>query len=119
MPLIRGFLKHVPVLCKPEHLEEPEDIVEAFQACASELSGSFSPERRPWRTQVVVEQLDHKDRTVSVSLPSWQVDEPVRVRIDDVTASLRARLRVGYRTFVRANIGATQPELLYIDWQAG
>lgn len=117
MPLIRGFLKYVPVLCRPEELEEPEDIVEALQACASELSGSFSPERRPWRTQVVVEQLDRKDRTVSVSLPSWQVNEPVRVRIDDITASLHAMLKVGYRTFVRANIGATQPELLYIDWQ--
>ena len=117
MPLIRGYLKHLPVLCRPEQLEEPEDIVEAFEACASELSGSFSPERRPWRTQVVVEQLDRKDRTVAVSLPAWQVDDSIRVQIDDVPEPLHEVLKIGYRTFVRANIGTPQSELLYIDWQ--
>lgn len=117
MPLIRAYLKYLPVLCRPEQLEDPEDIVEAFEACASELTGSFSPERRSWRTQVVVEEVDDGDRTVNVSLPAWQVDNPVRVRIDDVPVNLRETLQIGYRTFVRANIGATQPELLYIDWQ--
>lgn len=117
MPLIRAYLKDLPVLCTPEQLEEPEDIVEAFEACASELNGSVSPARRSWRTQVVVEALDRMDRTVSVSLPAWQVDDPVRVRIDDVPVNLRDKMKVGYREFARANIGATQPELLYIDWQ--
>ncbi len=117
MPLIRGFLKDLPVLRKPEQLEEPEEIVEAFGDCVSELRGSFRPERRSWRTQVVVEQIDRNDRTVSVSLPAWQVDDPVRVRIDDVPEPLRDSLRIGHRMFTRANIGAIQPELLYIDWQ--
>ena len=49
MPLIRGYLKDLPVLRKPEQLEEPVDIVEAFDDCVSELSGSFRPERRSWR----------------------------------------------------------------------
>ncbi len=117
MPLIRAHLKNLPVLCTPEQLEEPEDIVEAFKACASELNGLFSPTRRSWRTQVVVEALDPNDRTVSVSLPAWQVDDSIRVRIDDVPGILRDKMKVGYRSFVRANIGATQRELLYIDWQ--
>lgn len=117
MPLIRAHLKYLPVLCTPEQLEEPEDIMEAFELCASELDGSFSPARRSWRTQVVVEALDRKDRTVSFSLPAWQVDNPVRVRIDDVPVNLHGKLKIGHREFVRANIGATQPEFLYIDWQ--
>ena len=116
MPVIRGYLKYLPVLCRPDQLEEPEHIIKALEACASELSGSFTPERRSWRTQIVVEQLDIDDRTVLVSLPAWQVDDPVRVRWDDVPCSLRDRIRIGFWTFVRANIGATQPELLYIDW---
>ena len=119
MLFIRGYLKNLPVLRRPEQLEEPEDIVHALEACASELSGSFTPERRSWRTQVVVEQLDRNDRTVSVSLPAWQLDDPVRVRIDDIPRSLHDKLKIGHRMFGRANIGATQPELLYIDWQTG
>ena len=118
MLLIRGFLKDLPVLRRPEQLEEPEDILEALDDCVSELIGTFRPERRSWRTQVVVEQRDRSDRTISVSLPAWQVDDPIRVRIDDVPSSLRDDLKIGYRMFARANIGATQPELLYIDWQA-
>lgn len=117
MPLIRGFLKDLPVLRRPEQLEEPEDIVEALGDCVSELIGAFRPERRSWRTQVVVERLDPNDRTISVSLPAWQVDDPVRVRIEDVPRYLHDDLKIGHRIFARANIGATQPELLYIDWQ--
>ncbi len=116
MPLIRGYLKDLPVLRRPEQLEEPEHILEALEVCVAELSGSLTPERRSWRTQVVVEQLDAMDRTLSVSLPAWQVDDPVRVRIDDVPAGLRDRLKIGFWTFVRANVGESQPELLYIDW---
>ena len=116
MPLIRGYLKYLPVLRRPEELLEPEHIVEALEVCVAELSGSFTPERRSWRTQVVVEQLDAMDRTLSVSLPAWQVDDPIRVRIDDVPPGLRDRLKIGFWTFVRANIGVSQPELLYIDW---
>lgn len=119
MPHIRGYLKHLPVLCTPEQLQEPEDIVEAFETCVSELIGEFIPERRSWRTQVVVEELDGKDRTVSVSLPAWQVDDSIRVRVEDVPENLQNELRIGYRRFVRANIGTTQSELLYIDWFSG
>jgi hypothetical protein len=117
MPIIRGFLKHIPVLRRPEQLEGPDDIVGALRACASELSGTFTPQRRSWRTQVVVEHMDPNDRTVSLSLPAWQVDDPIRVRIDDVPSRLHEVMKIGYRTFVRANIGETHQELLYIDWQ--
>ena len=119
MLFIRGYLKNLPVLRRPEQLEEPEDIVHAVEACASELNGSFTPKRRSWRTQIVVEQVDLMDRTVSVSLPAWQVDDPIRVRIDDVPLRLQDNLKLGYWMFVRANIGETQPELLYIDWSSG
>ena len=119
MPLIRGFLKDIPVLRRPEQLEEPDEIVEALTACVSELSGSFAPQRRSWRTQVVVEHVDTGDRTVSLSLPAWQVNDPIRVRIDDVPLRLRGMLKIGFRTFVRANIGETHRELLYVDWQTG
>lgn len=119
MPIIRGYLKDLPVLRRPEQLQEPDDIVEALTACASELSGSFTPERRSWRTQVVVEDVDSSDRTISLSLPAWQIDDAIRVRIGDVPSELHDELRIGYRAFVRANIGEAQPELLYIDWQTG
>lgn len=116
MPMIRGRLRHLPVLRTPDQLEQPEQIVKALEDCVSELGGSFSPERRSWRTQVVVEQFDRNDRTVLVSLPAWQVDDPVRVRIDDVPTSLHDGLGVGSRMFARANIGTAQKELLYIEW---
>ena len=119
MPIIRGFLKHLPVLRRPEQLEEPDQIVEALTACASELGGSFAPHRRSWRTQVVVEHVDPNDRTVSLSLPAWQVDDPVRVQINDIPSHLHEMMKIGYRTFVRANIGEIQQEFLYIDWQTG
>lgn len=116
MPSIRGYLKDIPVLCKPDQLEHPEEIMDAFRLCVAELNGSFVPERRSWRTQVVVEQLDTGDRTISVSLPAWQVDDWVRVRIDDVPLHLRGDLKIGFWTYVRANIGESRPEFLYIDW---
>lgn len=119
MLVIRGYLKNLPVLRKPDQLEEPYSIVEAFRACVLELNGTFTPERRSWRTQVVVEQIDIKDRTISVSFPAWQVDDTIRVRMNDIPPELRRKLRVGYRQFVRANIGESRRELLYIDWHAG
>ena len=116
MLVIRGHLKDLPVLRRPDQLEDSQSIVEAFEACISELSGTFQPERRSWRTQVVVEHVDSSDRTISVSFPAWQVDDTVRVRIDDVPSDLRNEMKIGYRRFVGANIGIAQSELLYIDW---
>lgn len=118
MPLIRAYLQHIPVLRKPDQLEEPEQIREAFGVCVRELSGSFTPERRSWRTQLVVEELDRKDQTISVSLPAWQVDGAIRIRMGDVPHDLLCSIGIGSRTFVRANIGAEDQELLYIDWQS-
>ncbi len=119
MLVIRGYLKDLPVLRKPDQLVDSRSIMDAFEACVSELSGTFKPERRSWRTQVVVEGVDPKDRTVSVSVPAWQVDDSIRVRIEDVPVDLQKELKIGYRRFVRANLGTTQSELLYIDWQTG
>lgn len=119
MLVIRGQLKDLPVLRRPDQLEDSHSIVEAFEACVSELSGTIQPERRSWRTQVVVEHVDSSDRTISVSFPAWQVDDTIRIRIDDVPSELRDEMKIGYRMFVRANIGITQSELLYIDWHTG
>jgi len=119
MPIIRGYLKDLPALRRPDQLQEPADLVEALAACALELSGSFRPERRSWRTQVVVEHVDPDDRTILLSLPAWQIDDTIRVRVGDVPSELHHKLRIGYRAFVGANIGEAQPELLYIDWQTG
>lgn len=114
---IRPLLPYIPVLLPPNELREPEELHDALVECVAELAGNILPERKPWRTQVVVEQVDNTDRTFCVSLPAWEIDQVVRLRLEDVPEDLRDDIKIGYRSYAMANIGTDRMDRLYIrEW---
>ena len=48
--LIRPFLPQIPVLVRPDELNEPDELLAALTECALELSGEIAPERKAWQT---------------------------------------------------------------------
>ena len=115
--IIRPLLPYIPVLLPPNELREPEELHDAFVDCVAELAGDVPPERKPWRTQLVVEQVDDTDRTFCVSLPAWDIDQVVRLRLDDVPADLRRAIKIGFRSYAMANIGADRTDRLFVkEW---
>jgi hypothetical protein len=116
--LIRPFLPQIPVLVRPDELNEPDELLAALTECALELSGEIAPERKTWRTQVVVERIELDESTVDFSVPAWTIEETVRYRKADLPGDLFARLAVGFRCYARVNLGAESPERLFVHrWE--
>lgn len=113
---IRPFLAHIPVLLPPNRLNEPDDLHRALADCIAELDGRVPPERKPWRTQLVVERIDDGDDTFYATLPAWQTDQAIRMRLSDVPDDLRSDVRIGFRFHAMANIGEERPERLFVTW---
>ena len=81
---------------------------------------AISPEERPCRTQLFVETDVSVDGMFKVSLPAWQCDDLVEVRMTDVPLAERASIKHGVRGFARANIGTDEvAELRITDWEIG
>lgn len=116
--MIRPYLPEIPVLVRPDELNEPDEILAAFTECALELAGEIAPERKAWRTQIVVERIDNDDSTVDFSVPAWTIEETVRYRTVDLPSSLAPNLHIGYRCYARVNLGAESAERLFVHrWE--
>lgn len=74
------------------------------------MGESLPPEEaRLWRTQVVVEAVDHAH--ARISLPAWQGPSSFRVPMPVLPKRWR---RAGMRGFAHANLGCTRVEDLRI-----
>lgn len=113
---IRPLLQYIPVVRRPDELNEPKELYRALVLCADELDGNAPPQRRLWRAQLVVDRVD--DSSFDVSVPSWELEESIRLRLEDVPQRLRPHVKVGFRTHVRTNLGAEEADQLFIEsWE--
>ena len=112
---IRPFLRYLPVVRRWDELNEPDEVRSALDECIGELSGEIRPQRKTWRTQLVVERAEG-DGNIDVSFPFWEIEETVRLRLTDIPPHLAGSMKVGFRVHVMANVGAEAPERLFVEW---
>lgn len=113
---IRPLMADLPVVRRPDELNEPDELYWALKTCAEEIRGNPAPERKIWRAQLVVERSEPDG--IDVSFPSWPLDEAIRIRLSDIPATMHARLEPGFRTYAFVNLGATSSDQLYVSrWE--
>lgn len=115
---IRPMLPHIPVVRRWDELNEPEQLRAALSDCTEELSGNLPPERKPWRSQLVVESVNHADGTFDVYIPAWELEELIRLRLSDLPDSLKPRIQEDFRTHAQINLGAQTSDRLFVkEWE--
>ena len=111
---IRSLLPYIPVVRRPDELNEPDELYEAFVLCAEELDGNLPPDRKRWRAQIVVERKE--GAYFDVSIPSWELEETIRLRLEDIPPEMKSKMRIGFRTHVWANLDAKTSTQFFITW---
>lgn len=111
---IRSLLRYIPVVRRSDELNEPEELYEAFALCAEELDGNVPSDRKIWRAQIVVERIERP--YFDVSVPSWQLEETIRLRLEDTPHEVRSKIGIGFRMHVWANLGAETSDRFFITW---
>jgi hypothetical protein len=119
LDLIRRYRDKVPALVRWDELN-PDTFVKALDLTIRELRGEFSQQRRPWRTQVHIVDVDMgvDDEFFYVDLPAWTSDDVIRLRKADLQTELRDQLKLDARWHARVNIGAEElSELYFREWE--
>ena len=111
---IRSSLRYIPVVRRSDELSGPDELYEAFALCAEELDGNVPSDRKIWRAQIVVERIEGP--YFDVSIPSWQLEETIRLRLEDTPHEIRPKIAIGYRMHVWANLGAETSDRFFIAW---
>jgi hypothetical protein len=117
---LRRFRRHIPVLLGPDELD-PSTIASGLELCIKEMAGDFRPSRRPWRTLVVVEDVDLEDgrQQAYVSVPAWNRHEVIGLYLPDLPLLIRERIVSGALLHAAVNIGAEYAkELFFEDWES-
>lgn len=116
---IRPYRPWIPCLLTPTELN-PESLLQSLETVMREIEGEFRQSRTTHRTLVRVIERDPDDpRNFFFEMPAWSSDTMLRYRVSDVPAEVQSQIREGYRTHVRANIGAENFEDLYFtDWES-
>ena len=113
----RRLLRFIPSLLKTSS-PEPNAILSSLMRCQDELSGSFHPGRKPWRSLVRVHDVPQDCDYCHVVVPAWNPDQEVRLYFNDVPSGLHQIMRAGSRMHAQVNIGAGSVEDLYFDeWE--
>ncbi len=116
--LMRSRRRFIPALLKPRELD-PENIAKGFEQCVREFGGVFQPSRRPWRTQVRVEEVVDEREYFYVVISGWSSREKIRVSYDDVPPKIQPLIKPERRLHAHVNVGAEKHEELYFDsWEA-
>lgn len=116
---IRPFRRHVPVMLSPGELDE-DAIETGIEICVGEFKGEFRPARRPWRTQVYVDDVYKpagQKMEIYLSIPGWKPDV-VRVKHNELELPVGFDiLQPGSWLYAHTNLGAERMEDLYFfDW---
>ncbi len=93
-------------------------VIAGLQKCITEINGQFSPDRRPWRTQVEVVDLDTDRNCMWVIVMGRSPDERVAVFIDELPVSIQIQLALGKLLHAKVNTGARASQDLFFDeWE--
>ena len=113
----RDCLRYIPSLLRTNS-PEPDAFIDAWEKCLGEMSGRFHPTRRPWRSLVRVEEVDHDRGYFYAIVSSWDVHKKIRIDNDSIPAKIRELLQPGRRFHAEVNTGAeSHEELFFVSWE--
>ena len=113
----RDCLRYIPAFLKTNS-SEPDALIGAWEKCLTEMSGIFLPSRRPWRSLVRVEEVDHERGCFYAVVSSWDVHKKIRIDNDGVPGEILKRLQPGRRFHAEVNTGAESHEdLFFVSWE--
>lgn len=114
----RDCLRYIPALLKTSS-PEPNALITAWGRCLSEMNGTFHSTRKPWRTLVRVEEIDHDRRCFYAVLPAWDSRKKVRIDNDSIPENVLTLLEPGKRFHAEVNTGAeSYAELFFDAWES-
>ena len=111
---MRPYRRFIPVVIGTGDAN-PEAILEGFRLCKKELGGEFSSARKPWRVLIRVVDLDTEVKSLYVVIPSWNSTEVIRLPLELMPDSSRAKLSPGYRFHAQVNLGSEDQNDLYFE----
>jgi hypothetical protein len=113
---MRLYRRKIPVLIRTENLS-PDTIAMGFEYCIRELKTNFSPDRKPWRTMVRIEEVDKEmvPPMFFVVLPGWCSIDKIRLPLDIIPSDLQKNIKPGVRFHAQVNKGAENQDDLYFD----
>ena len=116
--LRRDCLRYIPGLIKSGN-PDPSQLVAGWGRCLAEMTGTFDPTRRPWRTLVRVAELDDQRQLAYVIVPPWDVRQKVPIDIASLPYEICERLAPDRRFHALVNTGADSHEDLFFEsWEA-
>ena len=115
--LRRDCLRYIPGLIKSGN-PQPSELVAGWTRCLTEMSGTFDPTRRPWRTLVRVAETDDQRQLAYVIVPPWDVRQKIPIDMDSLPSEIRDRLAPDRRFHALVNTGADSHEDLFFEsWE--
>ncbi|HEC84801.1 MAG: hypothetical protein DRR08_11915 [Candidatus Parabeggiatoa sp. nov. 2] len=111
---IRLFRRYIPVLVESGHAES-EIITQGFKQCINEFENHYSPDRRPWRTLIRIEEIDRVPilPMVYALVPGWDPRKIVKFPLSLIPENLQPTLETEPHLFAKVNIGAAHHDELY------
>jgi len=115
---MRRFRRYIPVLLRPDEFN-PDSFVRGLECCLEEFQGRFRPSRRPWRTLVRVEEVDHERSYLYIVIPGWDSHEVVRLQLEDVPPEIQQGIEPEMRFHAQVNVGTeSNVELYFEGWES-
>lgn len=115
--LNRYHLRFIPSLLKTNS-PDPDSILISLNRCRDEISGSFHPTRKPWRTLVRIDGVDEEGSYCHVIVPAWNPNQAIRLYFDSIPSELHRLLEPGRRLHALVNIGAESFEDVFFEkWE--
>jgi hypothetical protein len=111
---VRLYRRFIPVVINPGDAD-PETIVHSFKFCKKELSGDYSPARKPWRTLIRVVELDTEVKSLCIVIPFWNSSEVIRLPLEIIPAQLQPKLQQDFRFYAKVNLGCEDQNNLYFE----
>lgn len=113
---MRLYRRKIPVLIRTDNLS-PDTIAIGLEYCIRELKTNFSPDRKPWRTLVRIEEVDKEMFPLMffVVLPGWCSTDKIRLPFDIIPSDLQKNIKPGVRFHAQVNKGAENQDDLYFD----
>ncbi|WP_375405606.1 hypothetical protein [uncultured Amnibacterium sp.] len=111
------YRRWMPVVMSPDDLD-PASLLTGIEGSLKEIEGSFSVERKPWRSQVHFVSFDHESRMAFVEIPAWG-SGTIGFRHSNLPKWMpRGKNITGERYHAQVNLGAEHLEDLYVyDWE--
>ncbi len=77
-----------------------------------EMSGTFSPERKPYRALIRIERISKK--TAHIVIPGWDSDITIKLNLRRLQSEANFEITPGLRFFAHVNKGAGNSKDIYL-----